>query len=143
MIRRTIAIPTATLLILSTGFAHADLRFCNGTGSRVGVAIGYKGGADWVSEGWWNIDPGDCRTILEGSLSSRFYYVHAIDYDQGGEWGGETAMCTRDTSFTISGTQRCEQRGYATSGFYEVDTGERKTFTIQLLDDALQGSEAQ
>lgn len=124
-----------TALTATAGPAAADFRFCNGTGNRVGVAIGYKDSDDWISEGWWNIEPGDCRSVLVGTLTSRYYYVHAVDYDQGGEWGGEALMCTRNTSFTIRGIGRCEQRGYSSSGFYEVDTQESSSFTVQLLDE--------
>ena len=133
----------ALILFFGLGFAvlapaapaKADFRFCNGTASRVGVAIGYKDDDEWVTEGWWNIEPGDCRSVLVGPLASRYYYVHAVDYDQGGEWNGEALMCTRNTSFTIRGVGRCEQRGYTSSGFYEVDTEENPSFTVQLLDD--------
>ena len=32
---------------------------------------------------------------------SRFIYVHALDYDRGGEWAGKNFMCTADRSFAI------------------------------------------
>ncbi|WP_374333643.1 DUF1036 domain-containing protein, partial [Aestuariivirga sp.] len=33
--------------------AHADLKLCNKTESRVGVALGYKDKEGWATEGWW------------------------------------------------------------------------------------------
>ncbi|HEX2256693.1 MAG TPA: DUF1036 domain-containing protein, partial [Afifellaceae bacterium] len=63
--------------------AHADLRLCNRTASLVGVSVGYKGQKDWTTEGWWNLPPNSCETLLTGPLSSRYHYVYAIDYDQG------------------------------------------------------------
>ena len=53
-----------------------------------------------------------CETLYKGTLSSRFYYVHAIDYDRGGEWAGKSVMCTTDKTFTIRGVQDCARRGY-------------------------------
>jgi uncharacterized membrane protein len=110
----------------------SGLRLCNKTGSRVGVAIGYKEQGTWVTEGWWNVVAANCETLMAGPLVSRFYYVHAIDYDQGGVWGGKAWMCTRDKMFTIKGIEDCVARGFEKTGFFEVDTGEQKSWTVQL-----------
>ena len=53
----------AAALLVAAGAARAELKICNGTDARHSVAVGYKDGANWVSEGWWNIDPGDCARI--------------------------------------------------------------------------------
>jgi uncharacterized membrane protein len=114
--------------------ALADLRMCNTTASRIGVAIGYRDAQGWVTEGWWNLAPRGCETLLRGTLAARFYYVHAVDYDKGGEWTGKSVMCTRNKEFTIRGIEDCLARGFDRSGFFEVDTGEQKSWTIQLTD---------
>ena len=116
--------------------ASADLRLCNTTTGRIGVAIGYKETAtSWATEGWWNIAGQTCETLYKGALSSRYYYVHAIDYDRGGDWAGQSFMCTADKSFTIKGVQDCPKRGYTSTGFFEVDTGgNSKDWTIRLTD---------
>ncbi len=123
--------------------ALADLRMCNMTGSRVGIAIGYRDNQGWVTEGWWNIAPRACETLLSGVLSARFYYVYAVDYDRGGEWGGRSVMCTRDREFTIRGIEDCLARGYDRNGFFEVDTGQQRSWTIQLTDPGRQGGTPQ
>ena len=110
------------------------LRLCNKTASRVGVAIGYRERGQWVTEGWWNVAGDSCETLVAGPLVSRFYYVYAVDYDQGGVWGGKAAMCTRDKMFTIRGIEDCVARGYERSGFFEVDTGEQRSWTVQLTE---------
>lgn len=115
--------------------AEADLRLCNTTASRVGVAIGYKDGDGWTTEGWWNLSARTCETILRGPLVARYYYLYAVDYDQGGEWAGRAFMCTRDKEFTIRGIEECLTRGYDRTGFFEVDTGDQKAWTVQLTDD--------
>ena len=43
-------------------------------------------------------------------------------------------MCTRDKEFTIRGIEDCLARGFDRTGFFEVDTGEQKNWTIQLTD---------
>ncbi len=121
-------------VLVAPAAAHADFRVCNQTGSRVGIAVGYKEGESWVTEGWWNIPANNCETLIRGTLGSRFYYVYAIDYDQGGEWSGKAFMCTRDREFTIKGTGDCLARGYNRTGFFEVDTVEQKNWTVQLTE---------
>jgi uncharacterized membrane protein len=116
------------------GAAAADFRLCNNTGSRVGVAVGYKDSDGWTTEGWWNLSARSCETLLRGGLVARFYYIYAIDYDRGGEWAGRAYMCTRDKEFTIRGIEDCLARGFERAGFFEVDTGEQRSWTVQLTD---------
>ena len=120
--------------LLTADPALADLRLCNNTGGRVGIAIGYKDGEGWVTEGWWNLAARSCETLLRGGLVARFYYVYGIDYDRGGEWSGQAFMCSRDKEFTIKGTENCLARGYDRTGFFEVDTGEQRAWTVQLTE---------
>lgn len=114
--------------------ALADLKLCNTTASRIGVAIGYKDKEGWASEGWWNVASQTCEILLKGSLIARYYYIHAIDYDRGGEWGGKAQMCTDDKAFTIRDVIECARRGYKRTGFFEVDTQEEKDWTVRLTD---------
>ena len=118
--------------------AAADFRLCNNTGSRVGVAVGYKDADGWTTEGWWNLPSRTCETILKGNLVARYYYVYAIDYDHGGEWMGQAFMCTRDKEFTIRGIADCLARGFDRTGFFEVDTGEQRAWTVQLTESSEQ-----
>ena len=128
----------AATLLASAGPAAADFRLCNNTSSRVGVAVGYKDGQGWTTEGWWNLPARSCETVLKGSLVARYYYVYAIDYDRGGEWMGQAYMCTRDKEFTIRGIGDCLARGYDRTGFFEVDTGEQRAWTVQLTESSEQ-----
>lgn len=110
------------------------LRLCNTTGSRVGVAIGYKDANGWATEGWWNVASHTCEVLLKGNLIARYYYIHAIDYDRGGEWAGKAFMCTDDKAFTIRGTDDCAPRGFKRTGFFEIDAGEERGWTVRLTD---------
>ncbi|MDF3813528.1 MULTISPECIES: DUF1036 domain-containing protein [Rhodopseudomonas] len=114
--------------------AAADFRLCNNTPSRVGIALGYKDVDGWTTEGWWNVSSRACETLLRGTLVARFYYIYAIDYDRGGEWSGQAFMCSRDKEFTIKGTEDCLARGFDRTGFFEVDTGEQRAWTVQLTE---------
>jgi len=124
----------ASGLMLASTPASADFRLCNNTESRVSIALAYTDGENWVSEGWWNLKPSGCETLVRGPLAAEFYYVYAMD-ERGGEWKGKAFMCTRDREFRINGRQDCFVRGFDRTGFFEVDTGkEAKNWTVQLTD---------
>ncbi len=135
-----VALVCAAFPLLMSSPSKADLRVCNKTTSRVGIAVGYKAVQEWTTEGWWTVDSDSCATILSGPLVGRYYYMYAVDYDQGGEWGGNSAfLCTQEKEFTIQGVSDCVARGYQKTGFYEVDTGNQESWTIQLTEPASRG----
>ena len=138
---RPFALFALPFLLFTVTPAKADFRLCNNTGSRVGVSIGYKDAEGWTTEGWWNVSARSCETLLRGALVARYYYIYAVDYDRGGEWSGRAYMCSREKEFTIRGTDNCLARGFDRTGFFEIDTGEQRSWTVQLTDTAEQPSD--
>lgn len=148
--RTTMMVVTLAGLLFSLGWTAAPaqdqagqlqngdrgLKLCNTTGSRVGAAIGYKTHKGWISEGWWNVASRTCETLLKGTLINRYYYLYVVDYDRSGEWTGKLFMCTDDKLFTIDGVEKCAERGYKKTGFFEVDTGEEPSWTVRLEDQS-------
>ena len=139
--RRRLPLHLAAAMVIAAAVvwarpAQADFRLCNNTSSRVGIALGYKDAEGWTTEGWWNLGARSCETVLRGALVARFYYIYAVDYDRGGEWSGQAFMCTREKEFTIRGTEDCLARGYDRTGFFEVDTGDQSSWTVQLTESA-------
>ncbi|MEO1282502.1 MAG: DUF1036 domain-containing protein [Pseudomonadota bacterium] len=128
---------SSTISLAAPDRAFANLKLCNTTSSRVGVAIGYRDDNGWATEGWWNVSSQACETLLRGAVPSRYIYVYAVDYDRGGAWVGKNFMCTNEKSFAIRGAQDCIERGYKSQGFFEVDTGDAKEWTIRLTDPQL------
>lgn len=120
----------------SVGEARADFRVCNSTQNLVGVAIGYRAKTGWVTEGWWHIDGSTCKTLIEGPLTSRYYYLFAEDAQGGGRWEGKINMCVAEKEFRISGVQDCIARGFQSNGFQEYDTGEQQSWMVQLTDQS-------
>ncbi|MBJ7578339.1 DUF1036 domain-containing protein [Devosia sp. MC532] len=137
---RRIRLGSAILLASFGGFfalavpAKADLRICNETGNLISVSLGYRAERGWMSEGWWQAPPGDCRVLYQGDLQQRFFYLYAVDDVGGGSWDGEVFMCTRDETFTIFGVEDCLARGYERTGFFEIDTQNRTDWTLQLTE---------
>ena len=134
--RRTLALSALAVALTSAAPARADFRLCNQTANRVSIALAYTDGQQWVSEGWWNLKPSDCDSLVSGPLAAQFYYVYAMD-ERGGEWKGKAFMCTSDREFKIQGRQDCFVRGFDRTGFFEVDTGkDAKSWTVQLTEQA-------
>jgi uncharacterized membrane protein len=123
------------LAIVSAAPAWADFRVCNATQSLVGVAIGYRAKSGWVTEGWWHVEGSSCKTLIEGPLSSRYYYLYAEDAERGGRWDGGISMCVAEKEFKIAGVADCFARGFQRAGFQEYDTGEQASWMVQLTDE--------
>lgn len=128
---------------LTASAAKADFRVCNGTQSLVGVAIGYRAEAGWTTEGWWRIPATTCKSIIEGPLSSRYYYLYAEDADGNGRWAGPVSLCIAENEFKIAGVKDCFQRGYQKMGFREYDTGEQASWMVQLTEAPREGTDTQ
>lgn len=120
---------------------EGSLRVCNETANPVSIALGYRAERGWQSEGWWVAGPGECKTVYNGRLDARYYYVFAADDIGGGTWDGDVYMCTRDESFTIFGVEDCLARGYERTGFFEVDTQNRNNWMLQLTENEVLGAE--
>ncbi len=127
---------------ISASPALADFRVCNATQSLVGVAIGYRAQTGWVTEGWWHIEGSTCKTLIEGSLSSRYYYLYAEDAERGGRWDGPVNMCVAEREFKIAGAGDCFARGFQRAGFEEYDTREQSSWMVQLTDEPANGGAA-
>ncbi len=122
------------VLVASALAAQAGLTICNETDSRKSVAIAYAADDSWTSEGWWNIDSGECSLVLSGDLSNRYYYYRATS---GGEQFNkdDVEFCTEPTVFEISGDISCAMGGYDSSPFEKIDTGQTaREFTLRLVN---------
>lgn len=122
-------VPVTISLVPSAALAGFDV--CNETPHRATVAIGYKDGGGWTSEGWWGVDPGDCRTVISEDLSTKFLYWRATSADL--SWPHDSYMfCTDASAFTIHGDTECQTRGYKREGFNKIELGEVTQYTLNL-----------
>jgi uncharacterized membrane protein len=120
---------------------EGSLRVCNQTLNPVSIALGYRAPNGWQSEGWWVAQANECKTVYNGKLDARYYYIYAADDIGGGSWDGANYMCTRDETFTIFGVEDCLARGYERTGFFEIDTQNRSNWMLQLTDGEVLGAE--
>ena len=110
MIRRLIY-GLAGLWALASVPAHAELTLCNRTSYRVEAAIGLEKRANVETRGWFRIDPGACRKVIDGALDADMVYLHARAPAVYGSaplpQASQAELCIRDGDFTISNARGC------------------------------------
>ncbi len=115
--------------------ALAALEICNNASKSLSLAIGYSSEGEWISEGWWNIPAGECKTTVSGDLKNRYYYYRA-NASGNSFASGDFTFCTTTEAFSIKGDENCDARGYEALGFRKLDTGKTaKHFTLTLNDN--------
>ncbi len=115
--------------------AKADLRFCNETGQKVDIAIAWHGDGDWHSSGWYKYAPGECASIVDGDLTSRYYWYYA-EVAGGLKWSGDGDpnsgfFCTQQAKFRYRNANQTTCEGYT---FKRIDTGESQNYTRRLTE---------
>lgn len=120
----------AAALALATVPAQAQLKFCNHSPETVSIAIAYHSGGDWVSEGWWSPGPSECVTVIRGWLPNKRYYAFA--HSASHVWSQNYVFCVKSEKFTIYGDGDCAARGYRAESFFEIEVGDRVSWTQNL-----------
>src|SRR3954466_16291461 len=57
--------------------AHADLLICNRMSYVVETALGLEDKGAVATRGWFRLDPGQCRAVLQGAEAAENVYLHA------------------------------------------------------------------
>ncbi len=136
MLKRPLFALSALIIVVFAlaGPAEAGLRVCNHSGQRVDVAFGYPHGQfGWTSEGWWVIQPGHCKQIMNGDLTNRYYYLYATG-SRGGVWQAKPGQsggffCVQHDRFVLQNRNfkrgsvlDCAARNLQGKQFFVVDT---------------------
>ncbi len=114
--------------------AQAALEFCNRTQEQLESAIAYRGMTpddheDWISEGWWLIEPGQCTKVYGKPLDQRFFFYYARatathDRREPYVWTSDKyKFCIDTKAFRIIGDGQCDERKYQVKGFQQIDIG--------------------
>ncbi len=140
--RTLIAAVALGAAVLAPAPARAAFLFCNHTQSLVEAAFGYRESGGWTSEGWWQLQPGQCARVFNKALTQRFYFyfAHVLEppaKDQKAPmvWGGKYLFCVDTKAFKVEGDTNCAGRGYREQGFQEVDVGlNQHDYTLNFRD---------
>lgn len=134
-----------TSLIDEANSIDAKLGFfyCNKAASEVWAAIGFPGEGDsYKSQGWWQLDPGQCVKVIKGELAHDHYYVYGIlastlegqqDRVLG---GGKKPLCINDVMFDEDTTLSCADQDLDAANFKRVEIGGSPAATYDFLQDA-------
>jgi len=111
MIRGLIPTVAASIAALATTSAQAELTLCNRTSFRMEAAIGLEKRANVTTRGWFRLDPGQCRQMIDRPLDVDMVYLHARAppiYGSGpSPQTGQADFCIRDGDFEIADARGC------------------------------------
>ena len=111
MIRGFIAMIAAPAALLVTTQAQAELNLCNRTSFRMEAAVGIEKRANVMTRGWYRLDPGQCRQVMDGPLDADMVYLHARTPSVYGAaplpQNGDADFCIRNGDFEIANARDC------------------------------------
>jgi uncharacterized membrane protein len=140
MIRRLVAAALALGCSSVLSPAQADLRLCNRMSYVVEAAIGFEDKAAVATRGWFRIEPGQCRIVLQGTLDAERVYLHARAHEvYGGSPlppSGHADLCVASGNFVIAAARSC-RAGQKLVRFTEVKPAETEQGpTASLAEEA-------
>jgi len=114
----------ATTLAALGSAAHADLRLCNRTSYVLDLALGLEDKGSAATRGWFRVEPGQCRIVLQGAIEAEHLYVHARAlalYGSSPPQASHGELCVADGNFVIAGARSCAARkGQRLVGFTAI-----------------------
>jgi len=141
-----LTIPALALALLSAAAfatpARADLQLCNRMSYVVETALGIEDKGAAATRGWFRIDPGQCRVVLQGEVQAETLLVHARALPVYGAsplpQGGHADLCVAQDNFVLAAARTCTARtGQKLARFTQVKPSETdKGLTIYLAEEA-------
>jgi uncharacterized membrane protein len=128
----------ATLLLTTS--AAADLQLCNRMSYVVEAAIGIEDKGAVATRGWFRLDPGQCRAVLQGQIQAENLYVHGRALPVYGTsplpQSGHADLCVADGNFIVAGARSCRS-GQRLARFTAIRPSEtEKGLVAYLAEDA-------
>lgn len=111
MIRGFIGTIAALIALLAVRPAAAELTLCNRTSYQMDAAIGLEKRVNVATRGWFRVDPGQCRQVVDGTPDVDMVYLHARTPPVYGSAplpsSGNAEFCIRDGNFEIGNARGC------------------------------------
>src|SRR5437868_13012383 len=108
------ALLAAVAVLSMTASARADLQFFNKTSYVLDLALALEEKDAAATRGWFRVDPGACRSVLQGAITADKVYLHARALSAYGPsplpQTGHANFCVADGNFVISGARTCHSR---------------------------------
>jgi uncharacterized membrane protein len=121
--------------------ARADLQLCSRMSYVVEAAIAIEDKGAVASRGWFRVDPGACRTVLQGALPGGTLYLHARALPvYGGSplpQQGNADFCVGADNFVMANARACRRSSEQLVRFTAVKPAESdKGLNAYLAEDA-------
>ena len=135
------AAATGAVLCALASPAHADLQICNRMSYVVEAALGVDDKGATATRGWFRIDPGQCRTVMQGEVQYDALYVHARALAVYGAsplpQGGHADFCIEKNNFVLAAARTCSRPGQSLARFTQAKPSENeKGPTIYLAEES-------
>lgn len=108
--------------------SNSGLTFCNRTPNIIWTAYGREVQGKLQSRGWYKLQPEQCEKVIKERLSEPAVYAFAsVDKSEGvaETWSGSKQFCTKESSFEFDDSINCAGKGFASSGFFEIDSRDK------------------
>lgn len=110
------------------------LRVCNRSSDAALVAISYVpvGSSKFRNEGWFRVNPGECKQLAETDNATWYGYADVVGKDR--HWGGNWDLCVQypgPYDFWSTGSEYCES-WQEVRGFVVMTAKEGGDFTWNL-----------
>jgi uncharacterized membrane protein len=123
--------------LLPASHARADLQLCNRTSYVVEAALGIEDKGAAATRGWFRVDPGQCRSVMQGRVEAERVYVHARALPVYGAspmaQAGHADLCIAEGTFLIAGARLCSKAAERLVRFTEVKPTESEQGLVASL----------
>lgn len=121
-------IPALLALVSLSAPARADLQFCNKTSYVLDLALGLEEKGAAATRGWFRVDPGACKSVMQGTPQAETVYVHARAPAAYGPsplpQAGHADLCIAEGNFIIAAAKTCHGKGQRLVRFSQIKPSE-------------------
>ena len=151
MTNATIRWAAAPLTLLAAAMAlsvpaAADLKICNRMSYVAEAAIAVQERGTAASRGWFRIDPGQCRGVMQGALTADELFIHTRVNPVYGPsppaQSGDADFCVAEGNFVIGGARTCRS-GQRLARFSAVKPSDTGQGTVIALAEAAEYDDTQ
>jgi uncharacterized membrane protein len=141
------AAATLTALMLFPFPAQADLLICNRMSFVVETALGLEDKGAAATRGWFRIDPGQCKVVLQGAIEAQQLLVHAEPLPVYGAQPlpqtGHADLCVARGDFIIAAARTCGRGDRRLARFTEVKPSDSERGQVTYLAEEEDYDDAQ
>jgi uncharacterized membrane protein len=144
--RATFSAALLAAVLLPAAPAFADLKICNRMSYVAEAAIGTQDRFSATSRGWFRVDPGQCRVVLQGAFNASEVFIHTrvnpVYGPSPAAQTGDAEFCVAEGDFSITGSRNCRS-GQRAVRFNAVKPSETDQGSIIMLAEAAEYDDSQ